>query len=150
MSKWTYTLKGGSAGTIQHTSDDDEPGHIVIAEREAEHGVCDLYILTSRSTSLRVGTYEWLAAGTPDEVMAKFARVVGLPGGGQVLMGWESQEIRVWVSLRLDAHGGEHEREDDALAAEMFRRIHEAVRPIIKDPKFARIIVLADGPAGSI
>jgi len=56
-------------------------------------------------------------------------------------MGWDCEDVALTVSLRLDAHGGDKEREHGALAADFRQRLWEAVRPVLTDPRYAEIIL---------
>lgn len=67
-------------------------------------------------------------------------------------MGWEVRDLGpMQVSVRLDSHGGDREREDEALAEELSARLHDAVVAVLRDEKYARILVFEPeyyGPGG--
>lgn len=56
-------------------------------------------------------------------------------------MGWECRDVGFTVSLRLDSHGGERERADEQLADELDKRVRAAVLEVIRDPRYAEILM---------
>lgn len=56
-------------------------------------------------------------------------------------MGWDIERVCFEIDLRLDSHGGDKERQHDALQTELRERCREALRPVLSDPKFAEILL---------
>lgn len=61
-------------------------------------------------------------------------------------MGYMAEEIRLLVSCRTSAHNTQQDEIDEHMVEEIRARIHAAVRPIVKDPKYARVMVYTDLP----
>ena len=51
------------------------------------------------------------------------------------------RDVGVKVTLLLDAHGGDREREDEQLAEELAQRVRDAILAVIRDPRYARILL---------
>lgn len=68
---WTYNLHGRPDTTLGMLSkeEDEDPGHMIIAERRDEHGVCDGYVLRDRDDQTRTANFDWVASGTPEQIM---------------------------------------------------------------------------------
>lgn len=54
-------------------------------------------------------------------------------------MGYAVESCALDVTVSLDAHGGQREREHGVLWDEMCERLRSAVLPIVEDPRYAEL-----------
>lgn len=60
-------------------------------------------------------------------------------------MGREVCERGVRVICAVSRHNSEQDAIDDALVEEMQQRIRDAVRPIVEDPRYDRVVSFTEG-----
>jgi hypothetical protein len=56
-------------------------------------------------------------------------------------MGWECRDVGLRVSLRLDAHAGDKEREHERLAGKLEAELSAATLAILRKPEYAEILL---------
>jgi hypothetical protein len=56
-------------------------------------------------------------------------------------VGWEVQDLNFEIALRLDAHGGDKEREHEQLATELAEKLNRAVLAVLQEPQYRAILL---------